>query len=50
LSLQGFDLVCEGQSGMDDVAIDPDFNSNRLVYVYVASGLSIRFGPDASCK
>ena len=35
------DLFCEGQSGMHGVAIDPDFASNRTLYVYMASILSI---------
>ena len=35
------DLFCEGQSGMHGVAIDPDFASNRTLYVYMASDLSI---------
>jgi aldose sugar dehydrogenase len=34
------DLFCEGQSGMHGVAIDPDFASNRTLYVYMASNLS----------
>ncbi len=34
------DLWCEGQSGMNGVAIDPDFANNRFVYVYMASNLS----------
>jgi glucose/arabinose dehydrogenase len=33
------DLFCEGQSGMHGVAVDPDFASNRYVYVYIASNL-----------
>ncbi|NKX46322.1 PQQ-dependent sugar dehydrogenase [Roseicyclus persicicus] len=31
------DLFCEGQAGMLGVAVDPDFASNRLIYVYSAS-------------
>jgi glucose/arabinose dehydrogenase len=31
------DFFCENQSGMNGVAIDPDFASNRFVYVYMAS-------------
>lgn len=31
------DLFCEGQAGMLGVAIDPDFASNRQIYVYSAS-------------
>jgi glucose/arabinose dehydrogenase len=34
------DLFCEGQSGMHGVAVDPDFASNRYVYVYMLSNLS----------
>jgi glucose/arabinose dehydrogenase len=33
------DLFCEGQSGMNGVALDPDFANNRYVYVYMASSL-----------
>ncbi|MFL6621100.1 MAG: PQQ-dependent sugar dehydrogenase [Sulfurifustis sp.] len=31
------DLFCEGQSGVNGVAVDPDFASNRFVYVYMSS-------------
>lgn len=31
------DLFCEGQAGMNGVAIDPDFDENRFIYVYSAS-------------
>lgn len=34
------DLFCLGQSGMHGVAIDPDFASNRAIYVFSASNLS----------
>lgn len=34
------DLFCEGQSGMNGVAVDPDFATNRRIYVYMASNLS----------
>lgn len=34
------DLVCQGQSGMHGVALDPAFASNRTVYVYMASNLN----------
>ncbi|MDQ7734129.1 PQQ-dependent sugar dehydrogenase [Halomonas sp. SpR1] len=34
------DLVCEGQAGMNGVAVDPDFDENRTVYVYSASNMS----------
>lgn len=31
------DLFCDGQAGMNGVAIDPDFAENRRIYVYSAS-------------
>lgn len=31
------DFLCEGQSGMHGVALDPDFAVNRTVYVYMPS-------------
>ncbi len=34
------DLFCEGQAGMMGVAIDPDFASNRRIYVYSTSKMS----------
>jgi len=33
------DLFCEGQAGMMGVAVDPDFASNRRLYVYSTSNL-----------
>jgi len=39
-SLVAPDLVCQGQSGVHGVALDPEFASNRRVYVYMASTLS----------
>jgi aldose sugar dehydrogenase len=33
------DLFCDGQAGMMGVAVDPDFASNRYVYVYSSSNL-----------
>lgn len=39
-SLVANDLWVEGQSGMNGVAVDPDFANNRFVYVYMASSLS----------
>ncbi|MBC7842630.1 MAG: PQQ-dependent sugar dehydrogenase [Gemmatimonadaceae bacterium] len=39
-SLVASDLSCEGQSGMNGVALDPAFASNRRLYVYMASTLS----------
>lgn len=35
-----YDLFCEGQAGMMGVAIDPDFESNRRIYVYSTSSLT----------
>ncbi|MEQ8481987.1 MAG: PQQ-dependent sugar dehydrogenase [Hoeflea sp.] len=32
------DLFCDGQAGMNGVAIDPAFDENRRIYVYSASG------------
>jgi glucose/arabinose dehydrogenase len=34
------DLFCQGQSGTHGVAVDPQFATNRLVYVFIASTLS----------
>ena len=34
------DLFCEGQAGMNGVAIDPGFAENRTIYVYSASSLT----------
>lgn len=34
------DLFCEGQAGMNGVAVDPGFEENRTVYVYSSSTLS----------
>lgn len=31
------DLFCEGQAGMNGVAVDPEFDDNRYLYVYSAS-------------
>ena len=31
------DLFCEGQAGMQGVAVDPDFADNRQIYVYSTS-------------
>ncbi len=33
----GNDLFCEGQAGMQGVAVDPDFSKNRFIYVYSTS-------------
>jgi glucose/arabinose dehydrogenase len=37
---QGADLFCQGQAGMNGVAVDPAFAENRYVYVYSASNLT----------
>ncbi|MEM1372795.1 MAG: PQQ-dependent sugar dehydrogenase [Pseudomonadota bacterium] len=34
------DLFCEGQAGMQGVAVDPDFDSNRRIYVYSTSSMT----------
>ncbi len=34
------DLFCSGQAGMNGVAVDPDFATNRYIYVYSASDLT----------
>lgn len=34
------DLFCDGQAGMMGVAVDPDFDSNRRIYVYSSSKMS----------
>lgn len=31
------DLFCQGQAGMQGVAVDPDFSENRQIYVYSTS-------------
>ena len=36
----GDDLFCEGQAGMMGVAVDPDFDSNRRIYVYSTSNMT----------
>ncbi|ETA53393.2 PQQ-dependent sugar dehydrogenase (plasmid) [Ponticoccus alexandrii] len=36
----GTDLFCEGQAGMMGVAFDPEFDSNRRIYVYSTSNMS----------
>ena len=33
----GDDLFCEGQAGMQGVAVDPKFADNRTIYVYSTS-------------
>lgn len=39
-TLVAADLVCDGQSGVHGVALDPAFATNRTLYVYMLSGLS----------
>jgi len=34
------DLFCEGQAGMAGVAVDPNFASNRFVYIYSSSSMA----------
>ena len=34
------DLFCDGQAGMNGVAVDPNFAENRRIYVYSTSNLS----------
>ena len=34
------DLFCEGQAGMMGVALDPDFDDNRFLYVYATSDMT----------
>lgn len=34
------DLFCEGQAGMMGVAVDPEFDDNRQIYVYSTSSLT----------
>lgn len=36
----GSDLFCEGQAGMMGVAFDPEFETNRRIYVYATSHMS----------
>ncbi len=39
-ALVASDLACAGQSGMHGVALDPEFASNRTVFVYMSSNIS----------
>lgn len=34
------DLFCEGQAGMQGVAVDPEFAENRYIYVYSTSSMT----------
>ena len=36
-ALLASDFFCDGQSGMHGVALDPQFSSNRFIYVYMPS-------------
>jgi aldose sugar dehydrogenase len=38
------DLFCDGQAGMMGVAIDPEFEKNRYIYVYSSSKLNDKLG------
>jgi glucose/arabinose dehydrogenase len=38
-ALEAGDFLCQGQSGMLGVTIDPEFFKNRYVYVYMASNI-----------
>lgn len=38
------DLFCDGQAGMMGVAVDPDFASNRFIYVYSSSKMNDKQG------
>ena len=40
-ALEAPDFFCEGQSGMNGVALDPAFATNRTLYVYMSSNLSV---------
>ena len=31
------DLFCDGQAGVQGVAIDPEFSSNRYIYLYASA-------------
>lgn len=39
-ALVAADLVCEGQSGVHGVALDPAFATNRTLYVYMLSNIN----------
>ncbi len=44
-SLVGDDLFCDGQAGVQGVAVDPNFSSNRYIYVYSSSqGSNRKYG------
>ncbi len=39
-ALEASDIFCQGQSGVNGVALDPNFENNRFVYIFSASNLS----------
>ncbi len=44
-SMVGEDLFCDGQAGVQGVAVDPQFSSNRYIYVYSSSqGSNRKYG------
>lgn len=40
-ALEATDLVCEGQSGIGGIAVDPEFETNRFIYVYMSSNMTV---------
>jgi glucose/arabinose dehydrogenase len=38
-AVEAEDFFCRGQSGMNGIAVDPDFARNRFVYVYMPSNI-----------
>ena len=34
------DLFCDGQAGLNGIAVDPNFDENRQIYIYSASNMS----------
>ena len=43
-SLVAADLLCQGQSGVHGIALDPSFATNRAVYVYMTSSATTPAG------
>ncbi|WP_420389795.1 PQQ-dependent sugar dehydrogenase [Marinobacter sp.] len=41
-SMTAADLFCNGQAGMNGVALDPDFDTNNTIFVYSASRMGDR--------
>ncbi len=39
-ALEASDIFCQGQSGVNGVAVDPEFSNNRWVYIFTTSNLS----------